>query len=160
MKITSNKVASIHYTLKNKSGELIDSSEGKTPLAYIHGMGSLIPGMEQGLEGKAAGDKLSLVIAPEDAYGISDESLIIVVPLSNFADQDRVKPGMQFTARSNEGSRGAVVLKVEGDNVTVDFNHPLAGVELHFSVEVMDVRDATKEELEHGHIHGEGCCGH
>ena len=157
MKITANKVASIHYTLKDKNGELIDTSDGKPPLAYIHGVGNLIPGMEKALDGKSVGDQLSLVIDPAEAYGIRDEELVQVVPIENFPDRNHVKAGMRFVARSPEGSRQAVILLVEGENVTVDFNHPLADVELHFSVEVMDVREATEDELGHGHIHGEGC---
>jgi len=158
MKITNKKVANIHYTLKDKAGALIDTSEGKSPLTYIHGMGNLIPGMEKGLEGKAAGDKATLVIPPEEAYGIRDEKLTGVVPMDNFQDKENIKPGAQFIAKSEQGQpRNATVVKVEDNNVTVDFNHPLANVELHFDVEVVEVRDATEDELSHGHIHGEGC---
>jgi len=157
MKITNKKVANIHYTLKNKDGELIDTSEGKPLLSYIHGMGNLIPGMERELEGKIAGDKLSVVIAPEDAYGILDEKLISIVPLDNFPEKENVKPGVQFVAQSEKELRNATVVTVEDNNVTVDFNHPLASVELYFEVEVLEVRDAADDELAHGHIHGEGC---
>ncbi len=157
MVITEKKAASIHYTLKNKDGELLDTSEGKPPLSYIQGIGNLIPGMEKGLEGKSTGDKLSLVIAPEDAYGKRDDQFITTIPMTNFPEKENVKPGAQFIAKSDQGSRTATIVKVEDDNVTVDFNHPLAGVELHFDVEVLEVRNATEEELSHGHIHGEGC---
>ena len=158
MQITANKVVSIHYTLNDKNGTLIDTSDGKSPLVYIHGVGNLILGMEKGLDGKTIGDKLSLIIAPEDAYGIRDDKLIKVVPIENFQDKDSVQVGARFVTQSPEGTRQAIVLKVDNDNVTLDFNHPLAGVELHFSVEVMDVRDATEDELGHGHVHGDGCC--
>lgn len=158
MQIAAKKVASIHYTLKDKNGVLIDTSEGQAPLTYIHGVGNLIPGMEKGLEGKTAGDKLTLVIDPQDGYGDKDDALVAVVPLAHFPDREHVKPGVQFVAQSSQGARQATVVNVEGENVTVDFNHPLAGVELHFAVEVLDVRDATPEELAHGHIHGDGCC--
>ena len=159
MQISKNKVASIHYTLKDKNGEIIDSSEESKPLSYIQGLGNLIPGMERGLEGKIAGDTVSLIIAPEDAYGIRDDQYLSVIPLDNFPDKESVKPGVQFVAQSDQGSRDAIILKVEGNDVTADFNHPLAGIELHFEIKVMDVREATTEELAHGHIHGEGC-GH
>ena len=157
MKITHKKVASIHYTLKNKHNQIIDDSTGQPPLTYIHGMGNLIPGMERGLEDKAAGDKLSLIILPQDAYGLRDEKLVSVIPLDSFPEQDKVTPGAQFIARSERGERMATIVSVQGNNVTADFNHPLAGVELHFEVEIMDVREATAEELAHGHVHGEGC---
>jgi len=157
MKITSKKVATIHYTLKDQKGTIIDSSQGEEPLTFIHGIGNLIPGMEKGLEGKGAGDKVSLVIPPEEAYGIRKEENVQVVPLKNFPEKDNVKPGATFVADSDQGSRNATVVKVDGDLVTIDFNHPLASVELHFEIEILDVRNATEDELSHGHVHGKGC---
>jgi len=156
MQIKQEKVVAIHYTLTNNSGEVIDSSEGKDPLYYLHGFGNLIPGMEEGLEGKAKGDKFELKISPEKGYGVRDDRAVQEVPLTAFGGAD-VKVGMQFQA-SGEGGHPIVVsvTKVEGDNVTVDANHPLAGVELNFKVEVMDVRDASGEEIAHGHVHGPG----
>lgn len=156
MKIAKNKVATIHYTLKDKNGTVIDKSEGQEPLSYIQGLGNIIPGMENGLEGKEAGDKTSLVIAPEDAYGPRNNEMVAQIPLSNFPEKDKVQPGAQFVAQSDKGSRNATIIKVEDEEVTADFNHPLAGVELHFDVEVKDVRDATEEEIAHGHVHGAG----
>ncbi|MBT1702434.1 FKBP-type peptidyl-prolyl cis-trans isomerase [Chryseosolibacter indicus] len=152
MQITKNKVAAIHYTLRDNEGTVIDSSEGREPLYYLHGAGNLIIGMEEGLEGKSKGDKFDLKIAPGKGYGEKDDNLVQQVPLSAFGGQD-VKPGMKFS--TNQG--GVVtVTDVGADTVTVDANHPLAGIELNFAVEVMEVRNATNEELTHGHVHGPG----
>lgn len=152
MQITKNKVAAIHYTLRDNAGTVIDTSDGREPLYYIHGIGNLIPGMEEGLEGKKKGDKLDLKISPDKGYGHKDPSMVQEVPKSAFGDQP-VKPGMKFST----GQGGVVtVTEVGQDSVTVDANHELAGVELNFQVEVIDVRDASSEELAHGHVHGEG----
>jgi FKBP-type peptidyl-prolyl cis-trans isomerase SlyD len=151
MVISKNKVASIHYTLRDNEGTIIDSSEGRDPLHYLHGAGNLIPGMEEGLEGKSQGEKLTLQIEPEKGYGEKDETLIQKVPRSAFGEQE-VKPGMRFS--TNQG--GVVtVTDVGPDTITVDGNHPLAGVPLNFAVEVVEVRNATEEEITHGHVHGE-----
>jgi FKBP-type peptidyl-prolyl cis-trans isomerase SlyD len=152
MVISKNKVASIHYTLRDNEGTIIDSSEGRDPLQYLHGAGNLIPGMEEGLEGKSQGEKLDLKIEPEKGYGEKDENLIQAVPRSAFGDQE-VKPGMRFS--TNQG--GVVtVTDIGPDTITVDGNHPLAGVPLNFAVEIMEVRNATDEEISHGHVHGAG----
>ena len=152
MQITKDKVASIHYTLRDNHGAVLDSSDGRDPLHYLHGAGNLIAGMEEGLEGKSKGDKFSLKIEPEKGYGEKDDNLVQQVPRSAFGGQE-VKTGMRFS--TNQG--GVVtVTKVGLDSITVDANHPLAGVELNFAVEVMDVREATTEELSHGHVHGPG----
>jgi FKBP-type peptidyl-prolyl cis-trans isomerase SlyD len=152
MQISKNKVASIHYTLRDNQGTVIDSSEGREPLNYLHGAGNLILGMEEGLEGKSKGDKLKLKIEPSKGYGEKDDTLVQQVPRSAFGGQE-VKTGMRFS--TNQG--GVVtVTKVGLDSITVDGNHPLAGVELNFDVEVMDVRNATQEEISHGHVHGPG----
>jgi FKBP-type peptidyl-prolyl cis-trans isomerase SlyD len=150
MKISKDKVAAIHYTLKDNSGKVIDSSAGKDPLYYLHGAGNLIPGMEEGLEGKTKGEKLVLKVSPEKGYGVKDENLTQKVPRSAFGDQ-KVEKGMQF--QTNQG--GVVtVTAVNLDSITVDANHPLAGVELNFDVEILEVREATADELAHGHVHG------
>lgn len=152
MQISKNKVAAIHYTLKNNQGEVLDSSDGRDPLYYLHGAGNLIIGMEEGLEGKNTGDKFVLKISPDKGYGQLDPDMIQKVPRSAFGSQE-VRPGMKFS--TNQG--GVVTVTEVGlENVTVDANHPLAGVELNFEVEVMDVREATSEELSHGHVHGPG----
>jgi len=157
MKIAPNKVATLHYTLKDDKGALIESSVGNEPLAYIHGTGNLIPGLEEKLEGKQAGDKLSAVIKPEDAYGERDEEMIEVVEKAEFDAGEELEVGKEFQYDDEDGNVFHVrIVKIEGDKVTVDGNHPLAGQTLAFDVEVVAVRDATAEELEHGHVHGEG----
>ena len=152
MQIAKNKVASIHYTLKDNDGNVLDTSDNREPLHYIHGIGNLIPGMEDGLDGKVKGDKLTLKIAPEKGYGVKDEKMIQKVPREAFGGQP-IEVGMQF-----QTDRGQVVTVtyIGLEQITVDGNHPLAGVELNFAVEVVDVRNATEEELEHGHVHGPG----
>ena len=152
MQITKDKVAQIHYTLKDSDGNIIDSSAGQEPLTYLHGGGNLIMGMEEGLEGKAKGDKFKLKISPEKGYGVRDAALIQKVPRASFGDQ-KIEKGMQF-----QTNRGTVVTVTETglESITVDGNHPLAGKELHFDVEIMGIRNATAEELSHGHVHGPG----
>jgi FKBP-type peptidyl-prolyl cis-trans isomerase SlyD len=149
MQITKHKVAAIHYTLTDNEGNILDSSSGREPLAYIHGIGNLIPGME---EGKAKGDKFNIKVSPEKGYGVKSDDLLQEVPRSAFGDQ-KVEVGMQF-----QTNRGGVVTvtKVGLETITVDANHPLAGVELNFAVEVMEIRNATEDELAHGHVHGPG----
>lgn len=152
MLISKNKVVSIHYMLHDNDGTIIDSSEGREPLVYLHGAGNLIAGMEEGLEGKAKGEKLKLKIDPAKGYGEKDETLFQKVPRSAFGEQE-IKPGMQF---SNNQGGVVTVTQVGLDSITVDGNHPLAGVLLNFSVEIMEVRNATNEEITHGHVHGQG----
>ncbi len=156
MLIAKDKVVSIEYTLKDDEGTLLDTSQGRDPLAYLHGAGNIIPGLERALEGKQAGDQISVRIEAKDAYGERDEQLQQVVPLELFQGVDNVQAGMQFQAQTGAGVQIVTVKAVEGDNVTVDANHPLAGVPLNFSVSVVDVRDASPEELAHGHVHGPG----
>lgn len=152
MQITTGKVAAIHYTLRDNQGTIIDSSEGREPLQYLHGAKNLIVGMEEGLEGKIKGDKLNLKIAPEKGYGEKDPELVQKVPRSAFGGQE-VKAGMQFS--TNQG--GVVTVTEVGlEQITVDANHPLAGVELNFAVEIVSVREATADEIAHGHVHGPG----
>jgi FKBP-type peptidyl-prolyl cis-trans isomerase SlyD len=155
MQISSHKVVSIHYTLRDNQGNILDSSEGRDPLHYIQGIGNLIPGMEEGLEGKQKGDKLDIKVSPEKGYGVRSEEMIQQVPRSAFGDQE-VQVGMQFQAQSNHGTQVVTVTEVGLESITVDGNHPLAGVELNFAVEVMDIREATQDELDHGHVHGPG----
>ena len=155
MQIVKHSVVSIHYTLRDDQGTVLDSSSGKDPLLYMQGVGNLIPGMEEGLEGKKKGDKLEIKVSPEKGYGERSENLIQKVPRSSFGDQE-VRKGMQFQAQTNSGTQVVTVTEVGLESVTVDGNHPLAGVSLNFDVEVMEVRSATTEELEHGHVHGPG----
>ncbi|OOV86616.1 FKBP-type peptidyl-prolyl cis-trans isomerase [Oceanospirillum linum] len=155
MQIQDNAVVSIHYTLTNEAGDTIDSSAGAEPLAYLHGAANIIPGLEDALVGKAAGDKLNVTVAPADGYGEHIAELVQEVPAEMFQGVDEVQIGMEFHAESNTGQPIAVtVTKVEDGKVTIDANHPLAGVTLAFDVEVVEVREATAEELEHGHVHG------
>lgn len=147
----------MHYKLTDKDGALIDSSERREPLAYIQGIGALVPGLESEIEGKTKGDKFNAVVAPEHAYGNRDESLIRVVPKSGFQGEEEMTIGMQVQIDTGEqGMAIATLTKIEGEDVTLDLNHPLADMELHFDIDVVDVREAEKEELDHGHVHGPG----
>jgi FKBP-type peptidyl-prolyl cis-trans isomerase SlyD len=155
MQISAQKVVSIHYTLTDNDGNVLDSSSNGEPLNYIQGVGALIAGMEEGLEGKTKGDKLLLKIAPEKGYGIHQPEMIQQVPMSAFGGQ-MVSPGMQFEAGTEEQRFIVTVTDVNEEFATIDGNHPLAGVDLNFDVEILEVREATSEELEHGHVHGPG----
>ena len=157
MQISDNKVALIHYTLTNGDGEVLDSSDGAEPLAYVHGQGNLVPGLEKALAGKQQSDKLEVSVVPEEGYGPVVDEMIQTVPRDAFAGVEEINVGMRFEASTAGGPVSVEVTKVEGDEVTVDGNHPLAGQTLNFDVEVMEVRDATEDELAHGHVHGEGC---
>lgn len=153
MNISEKCIVSIDYTLTDNEGNLLDKSEDG-PLSYLHGRGNLIPGLEKELEGKTAGDKLNVTIAPEDAYGEFQPQLIQEVSKDMFQGVEKVEPGMQFEARGADDQTMIVRIdKVEGEKVTINGNHPLAGVTLTFDVNVVDVREATEEELEHGHAH-------
>ncbi|MFQ5635388.1 MAG: peptidylprolyl isomerase [Gammaproteobacteria bacterium] len=154
MKIDNNCVVSLHYTLTNDQGEELDSSAGKEPLQYLHGGAGIIPGLEQELVGREVGDKFVVVIRPEDGYGESRSELVGVVPRGQFPDGQEVQPGMQFQTQGPDGeSQLVTVTSVDGDSVTIDANHPLAGQVLHFDVSVEHIRDATEGEVAHGHPH-------
>jgi len=156
MSISQDQVVSIHYTLRDDAGEIIDSSAEGEPLSYLHGHGNLVPGLERELTGRKPGDRLQLKIAPTDGYGEYDRELVQRVPrraLKGIAD---VRVGMRLQAHSPQGPRAVTVTQVSGDLVTLDGNHPLAGRNLNFEVEVAAVRPATEEELAHGHVHGAG----
>ena len=157
MTIAQQKVVTIHYKVVDvASGETIDSSEGGQPMTYLHGAQNIIPGLEAALEGKSAGDELEVTIAPEDAYGEYSEERVQKVPMEAFEGVEKVEPGMAFTAQTKHGPINLIVTEVDEAVVTVDANHPLAGKSLQFSVKVESVRDASEEELAHGHVHGEG----
>ncbi|MCM2130865.1 FKBP-type peptidyl-prolyl cis-trans isomerase [Larsenimonas rhizosphaerae] len=155
MQIEQNKVVAFHYTLKNDAGEVLDSSEGREPLTYLHGAGNIVPGLEKELAGKTAGDKLEVRVESEEGYGEIQPALVQEVPRDAFQGVENVEPGMQFQAQTEGGPLLVTVKDVQGDTVTVDGNHPLAGEPLNFDVSIEDVRDASAEEVEHGHVHGE-----
>jgi FKBP-type peptidyl-prolyl cis-trans isomerase SlyD len=177
MNITKNRVVSIDYTLRDDKNNLLDTTSDAEPLDYLHGFENIIPGLEKVLEGKSEGDHFLVNIPAEDAYGRRDEKLIAEVPLENFKGAAEVKPGMQFHTRDSSGIRLITVTGVADNVVIVDGNHPLAGLDLNFDVTIAGVREASEEELLHGHVHGhdhggcgcsgggcgdcgtEGCCG-
>ncbi|MCL1068719.1 peptidylprolyl isomerase [Shewanella olleyana] len=160
MKITKHSAVTIHYRLKDQDGQLIESSFEAEPMVYLHGTEGLIPGLETELEGKVTGDKFDTNIPTEFAYGEYHEGLKQEVPLEAFGDVEDIVPGMRFIAETEMGQRPVQVTEVKDTVVVVDGNHPLAGQALNFSVEVMDVREATAEEVAHGHVHAAGGCGH
>jgi FKBP-type peptidyl-prolyl cis-trans isomerase SlyD len=154
MKIGNNSVVSLQYKLTNNAGEVLDSSEGDEPLVYLHGSDSIIPGLENVLTGKSAGEQLQVTVPPEEGYGQFDDALIQVIPREAFEGIDDIQPGMQFQAENPDGQLQIVCVKEIGDEgITIDANHPLAGQVLNFDVTVEVVREATAEELEHGHVH-------
>lgn len=156
MQIDKNRVVSLHYTLRDERGTVIDSSSGAGPLSYLHGRSGIVPGLEPALSGRVTGDKLDVTVLPEQGYGRRDDRLVQIVARSRLADGVELTPGMQVRANGPQGARMVTVVRVERDFVTVDANHPLAGRTLHFSVEVTGVRKATQAEVSHGHVHGPG----
>ncbi|MBU2886853.1 peptidylprolyl isomerase [Gilvimarinus agarilyticus] len=156
MNISDNCVASFHYTLTDKEGKVLDSSDGREPLAYLHGASNIIPGLEKELVGKQVGDKLKVDVPAAEAYGERNDEMMQELPASMFTGVEKIEVGMEFHAQTEQGTQVVSIAAVDGDNVTVDANHPLAGVDLTFDVEITDVREATSEEQEHGHAHGAG----
>jgi len=159
MQITDKSAVSFHYTLTNASGDQLDSSRGEEPLVYLHGAGNIIAGLETALAGKSAGDKFDVTIPPAEAYGELVPDMVQVVSKQMFEGMD-VEVGMQFHADVSHGAGIITVTEINGDDVTIDGKHPLAGETLHFDVEVVDVRPATDDEIAHGHVHGAGCHHH
>jgi len=160
MQIADRTVVMFHYTLTDEDGQVIDSSREQSPLAYLHGAGNIVPGLEKALVGCKQGDKLQVSVVPEEGYGLHQEDMVQVVPMSAFQGVPEPKPGMEFQAQGAHGPLAVVVTKVEGDQVTIDANHPLAGKTLNFDVEITEVRAASEEELSHGHVHGHGGAHH
>lgn len=152
MEIDNERVASIHYTLTDDAGEVIDQSPADTPLTYLHGAGNIVPGLEKALIGKQVGDRVNADVVPEEGYGPHHERLVQTLPRSAFQGIDAVEAGMRFQAKTERGPMVVTVTRTTPDDVTVDGNHPLAGKTLHFAVEVADIRDATAEEKEEGHV--------
>ncbi|SJM69666.1 MULTISPECIES: FKBP-type peptidyl-prolyl cis-trans isomerase [Psychrobacter] len=157
--IAKDTAVRFNYILKDESGNVIDQSQGE-PLAYLHGHNNIIPGLEKELEGKSAGDSLTAVIEPADAYGEYQEQAVQQVPRANFQGVDNIQPGMQFQSEAEGQVMLVTVTDVNDDTVTVDANHPLAGKKLSFDVEIVEVRAATEDELNHGHVHGVGGVQH
>lgn len=157
MQILEQKVVTMNYEVVDDQGQLIDRSEEGGPLAYIHGNGQLIPGLETALEGRGKGDKIAVDVPPEQGYGERDEEGVQIVARNQFDDSVEIEVGMQFEAQDDDdGHQIVTVVAVDGENITLDTNHPLAGKNLRFEVEILDVRDASAEELSHGHVHGPG----
>ena len=156
MTITRDSVVTIHYTLKDDAGAVIDSSASGEPLAYLHGHGNIVPGLERELTGRSAGEKLSVTVTPAEGYGEYDKELVQSVPRRALRGIKDVQPGMHLHAQTEAGTRTVTVTRVQGDMVTLDANHPLAGKNLNFDIQIEDVRQATDEELSHGHVHGPG----
>jgi FKBP-type peptidyl-prolyl cis-trans isomerase SlyD len=156
MKVKNDNVVSFHYTLKNNQGDIIDDSADSTPLDYLHGHGNIIAGLENELAGKEAGDHINVTLPPEKAYGGYNPSLVQKVAQNDLQGIVEIQVGMQLQVDTNDGPAVVFVTEIVGDQITLDGNHPLAGETLHFEVEVVEIREATQEELTHGHAHQPG----
>lgn len=154
MQIADNKVISIYFTLTDADGEILDSSADQPPLDYLHGHNNLVDGLEVALTGKAVGDTFTVTLQPEEAYGLRNDELVQEVPRSVFEGIDEIEVGMQFEAQFPSGPRAVTIAKIAADEITIDANHPLAGETLTFEVEVAAIREASDEEIGHGHAHG------
>jgi len=159
MIVAANKVVKMHYSVLDNNKNTIDNSFDGEPLVFIVGTGFLIPGLENALLGKEAGDTFSVTVEPEQGYGERHDDLMQAVPKSMFEGME-IEVGMQFRATTDAGDQSVMIIEIQDEDVIVDGNHPLSGITLHSDVEVLEVRDATEEELAHGHVHGEGGCGH
>lgn len=156
MQIARDTVAAFHYRLTDANGQELDRSDENQPLAYLHGKGNIISGLEKAMDAKSQGDSFKVTLEPEEAYGDHDSALVHKVDRSQFTGADELEVGMQFQAKFPSGERVATIREIDGDEVTIDGNHPLAGETLSFEIEVAEVRPATAEELQHGHPHGPG----
>ena len=160
MKISENKVVVLHYAVSDSEDTLIDSSYDHSPLSIIQGSGYLIPGLEDALIDHVVGDKFEVEVSAENAYGDRHDEFVQTVPKSMFESVEDLAVGSQLRATTDDGEQTVIVIDVTDDEITVDGNHPLAGIDLKFEVDILEVRDATEDELQHGHVHGEGGCGH
>ncbi len=159
--ITAGKVVTIHYTLTLDDGQTVDTSKGGDPLAYLHGAENIVPGLEKQLDGKPVGSSFDAVVTPEDGYGERIPDAVQQVNKSAFPDDAELAIDMQFQAQDEAGNTVmGTITAMEGETVTVDFNHPLAGKTLNFAIEVKGIRDASDEEQQHGHPHGPGGHAH
>ena len=155
MKIEKDRVVLFHYSVAEQGAAAVESSEGGEPLSILAGHGNIIPGLEKAMEGREAGDSFGTDVPAAEAYGEKREGLTQRVPKKHFGGQ-RLEPGMQVVLNTNFGPRAVTIEKVGMSVVDVDLNHPMAGKDLHFDIEIVEVREASAEELEHGHVHGEG----
>jgi len=160
MNIEDKKVVLFHYTLRDERGEQLESSREGDPMTYLHGAGNIIPGLEKAMVGKTAGDRFVVNVEPAEAYGERNENGIQRIPAKHFKQAGRLKPGQTVVLQTREGPRQLTVVKVGRFNIDVDTNHPMAGLSLTFDVEVTSVRDASDEEVSHGHVHGKGGIEH
>jgi FKBP-type peptidyl-prolyl cis-trans isomerase SlyD len=160
MKIAKNNVVVMHYAVSDSEGTLIDSSYEDKPMAIIQGVGYLIPGLDDALIDHQAGDKFEVAVACDQAYGERHDDYVQTVPREVLAGVEDLALGTQLRATTDDGEQTVIVIDVQDDVITVDGNHPLSGLDLSFDVEIIEVREATAEELEHGHVHAEGGCGH
>ena len=156
MQIAKDRVVRFHYQLKENDGTLIENSNDSDPVAYLHGHGNIISGLERELEGAEVGQSLTVTVAPEDGYGLRNEEAVQRIPIKHLHEQKNLKPGMVVHVHTDEGPRQVIVLKAGKFNIDADLNHPLAGKTLVFEVRIDDVREATEEELHHKHAHGVG----
>lgn len=156
MKIEKDKVVSFHYKLREEGGEVFENSHDGDPVLYLHGHRGMLPGLEEAMADKAAGDSFSVTVSPEKGYGQRKEGAIQRVPKKHLLTRGKLTPGMIVQINTEHGGQEAIVVKVGLKNVDVDANHPLAGKTLEFEVDVLEVRDASAEEISHGHAHGVG----
>ena len=156
MKIAKNAVVTFHYTLSDEEGKELENSRGGDATAYLHGSNSIIKGLEVELEDKAAGDTLSVTLAPADAYGLRQPDRVQRVPVKHLIFKGKLRPGMAVQLNTSKGRQSVTVSKAGRHSADVDTNHPLAGKVLNFDLEILSVRDATAEEISHGHAHGVG----
>ena len=156
MKAAHGRVVSLHYTLTDDLGVVLDSSRGHGPFAYLHGYGNIIRGLETALEGNEAGFNGAIEVLPADAYGEYNPQAVFEVPREQFPPNETIQVGMQVQGESPDGVLNFTVLAVNEKGVVLDANHPMAGKNLNFEVEVLEVRDATAQELSHGHVHPHG----
>ncbi len=156
MNISKDKVVSLHYRLKEEGGEVFEDSHEGSPVLYLHGHNNMLAGLESALEGKAAGDSFDVTLTPEQGYGVRQEGATQRIPKKHLLTKGNIKPGQIVQVNTEHGPQDAVVIKVGLKNVDIDSNHPLAGKTLVFAIEIVDVREASSEELSHGHAHGVG----
>lgn len=160
MNIEDKKVVAFHYTLTDENGGTVESSREREPMSYLHGAGNIIPGLEKAMAGRAAGERFEVTVQPAEGYGERKEANVQRIPLKHLGKMPRPRPGQILGLQTQQGPVQVTVLKVGRFNIDVDANHPLSGQVLNFDVEIVDVRDATEEEVSHGHVHGPGGHAH